>query len=266
MKHMMMDCYGAINFKLDDVMGIYDLLNGLAAEARLDPVAPPTLIPYYYCYDKEDVGISAYLFLKGGHITIHTFSKRECYFVDVMYDGFFNSETIYNYLQVQLPFNTAISNYCINDRRVTETNWAKYTEHDFGPHLVGRIKPRVPLSLDTAFEALEKLAIAADMTPISRANVIKDNMNHPVFIQGIIVIAQSHISLYYDIENDVLYFDLFSCAYFDFSKIEKILGDMFGEMESIELITRGDKYVISRSDNVELNIARCSSRWQKYLR
>ena len=265
MKHMMMDCYGAINFKLDDMTGIYDLLNGIAAEARLDPVAPPTLIPYYYCDDKEDVGISAYLFLKGGHITIHTFSKRECYFVDVMYDGFFNSEMIYNYLQVQLPFNKGISNYCVNDRRVTETSRSNFTEQDFGPHLVGRIKPRQPLTLDTAFEALERLVVAADMTPISRASVIKDNVKNPAFVEGIIVIAQSHISLYYDIENDVLYFDLFSCAYFDFSKIEGILGEMFGEMESMQLVTRGDKYVISRSDNVELNIAKRSSRWQETL-
>ena len=36
MKHMMMDCYGAVNFTLDDMTRIYDLLNGLAAEAKLD--------------------------------------------------------------------------------------------------------------------------------------------------------------------------------------------------------------------------------------
>lgn len=266
MKHMMMDCYGAVNFTLDDMTRIYDLLNGLAAEAKLDAVAPPTLVPYYYCEDQEDVGISAYLFLKGGHITIHTFSKRECYFVDVMYDGFFNSELISNYLQVQLPFNKGISNYCVNDRRVTEMSKENFTEEDFGPHLVGRICPRQPLTLDSAFQALERLVKAADMTPITRANVIMDHTEKPSFIQGIIVIAQSHISLYYDIENDVLYFDLFSCAYFDFSRIEGILSEMFGGIESIQLVTRGDKYVISRSDNVDKNIAARSSRWQKNVK
>ncbi len=265
MRHMMMDCYGAINFKLDDMTGIYDLLNGVAARAGLKTVAPPILIPYYYCEDKEDVGISAYLFLKGGHITIHTFSKRECYFMDIMYDGFFNAEMVYNYLQIQLPFNNAISNYCVNDRRITEHSQEEVTSNDFGPHLVGRIIPKEPITMDRAFEALERLVRAADMTPICRANVIKDSITEPKFIQGIVVIAQSHISLYYDIENEVLYFDLFSCSYFEFGKIEKIITDLFGEMESMQLVKRGDKYVVTRSGDIEKGISKMSARWQSNL-
>ncbi len=265
MRHMMMDCYGAVNFKLDDMTGIYDLLNGIANVAKLSPVAPPTLIPYYYCEDKEDVGISAYMFLKGGHITIHTFSKRECYFVDIMYDGFFNAEMVHNYLETNLPFNEGISNYCVNDRRVTELSEEVVTSEDFGPHLVGRIRPNKEITLDTAFDALERLVKAADMTPISRANVIKDSNDNPTFIQGIVVIAQSHISLYYDIANDILYFDLFSCAYFEYERIESIITELFGEMESMQLVKRGDKYVISRSDDVDLNISKISARWQKNI-
>ncbi|MBQ9099005.1 MAG: S-adenosylmethionine decarboxylase [Clostridia bacterium] len=265
MKHMMMDCYGAINFKLDDMTGIYDLLNGIAHHAKLQPVAPPTLIPYYYCEDKDDVGISAYLFLKGGHITIHTFSKRECYFVDIMSDSFFNAEMVYNYLEVHLPFNKSISNYCVSDRRITEHSSETVTEDDFGPHLVGRLRPREPLTLDRAFHALERLVEAANMTPICRAAVIKDSSRDPHFVQGIIVIAQSHISLYYDIENDVLYFDLFSCAYFDFSRVEQILTDMFGESESMQLVKRGDKYVISRSDDIDASISYISGKWQQNI-
>lgn len=107
MRHMMLDCYGAPNFNLDNNMGIYNLLNGIASMADLEPIAPPTLVPYYYCDDPEDVGISAYLFLRGGHITIHTFSKRECYFVDIMSHDFFSAESVYKYLEVNLPFNTA---------------------------------------------------------------------------------------------------------------------------------------------------------------
>lgn len=262
MRHMMMDCYGAINFKLDDMTGIYNLLNGIADIGKMTTIAPPTLIPYYYCDDQEDVGISAYLFLKGGHVTIHTFSKRECYFVDVMYDGFFNAEMIHNYLETNLPFKEGISNYCVNDRRVTEKSEEVVTTEDFGPHLVGRICPDKPITLDSAFDALERLVKAADMTPISRANVIKDNNSNPTFIQGIIVIAQSHISLHYDILNNVLYFDLFSCAYFEFSQVEAIIKELFGELESMKLVKRGDKYVISRSDDIDWNISRISAKWQ----
>ena len=260
-----MDCYGAINFKLDDMMGIYDLLNGVAAVANLDTVAPPTLIPYYYGSDPEDVGISAYLFLRGGHITIHTFSKRECYFLDIMYDGFFNSEMVYNYLENHLPFNKGVSSYCVNDRRVTEESRMEFTDNDFGPHLVGRMRPREPLTLDLAFDTLEKLVEMADMTPITRASVIKDSRDNPAFVQGIVVIAQSHISLYYDIKNNVLYFDLFSCAYFDFSDIEAKMEELFGKMESMQLVTRGDKYVLIRRNDVEGETAYASARWQRNI-
>lgn len=265
MRHMMMDCYGAINFKLDDMIGIYDLLNGVANIANLKTIAPPTLIPYYYCDDPEDVGISAYLFLRGGHITIHTFSKRECYFLDIMYDGFFNSEMVYDYLRENLPFNKALSNYCINDRRITDVSRSEITADDFGPHLVGRIRPNKPITLDLMFESLEKLVEMAHMTPITRANVIKDSRVEPTFLQGIVVIAQSHISLHYDIANNLLYFDLFSCAYFDFSHIEAALDDIFGTTESMQLVTRGDKYEIMRREDVDGTISYISGKWQKNI-
>ena len=265
MRHMMLDCYGAPNFCLDDVMGIYNLLNGIVDIAELTPVAPPSLIPYYYCDDPEDVGISAYLFLKGGHITIHTFSKRECYFVDIMSPEFFGAEIIYKYLEVNLPFNKAVSNYRTNDRRVDDNDSADVSDLDFGPHLIGRVIPKKPLTLDSAFNALERLTYAADMQQISRANVIKDSNTQPSYIQGIVVIAQSHISLYYDTADNIIYFDLFSCAYFDYSKVETIVTELLGEIENIGLVCRGDKYVLSRSSNIESNILQRGKKWQKNI-
>lgn len=265
MRHMMLDCYGAPNFNLDNAMGIYDLLNGIANIAELSPVAPPSLVPYYYGSDPEDVGISAYLFLRGGHITIHTFSKRECYFVDIMTPEFFNSDSVYKYLSVNLPFDKAISNYRVNDRRVNDTQDDEVDELDFGPHLVGRIVPREPVTLDSAFSALERLAIAADMQPITRANVIKDRLENPAYVQGIILIAQSHISLYYDLQENVIYFDLFSCAYFDFSKVDVIVKELLGEPECIRLVCRGDKYALSRNSNVDGSVALAGKRWQKNI-
>lgn len=262
MRHMMLDCYGAPNFSLDNAIGIYNLLNGIADIANLTPVAPPSLVPYYYCDDPEDVGISAYLFLKGGHITIHTFSKRECYFVDVMSPGYFDSESVYKYLEVNLPFNGAISNYRVNDRRVNDEENAAVNELDFGPHLIGRVKPEGQVTLDSLYSALEKLALAADMKPITRANVIKDKIENPSYLQGIIVIAQSHISVYYDMSENLIYFDLFSCAYFDFSKVDKILKELLGQPETIKLVCRGNKYALSRNSDVDSNVAQIGRKWQ----
>ena len=79
----MIDCYGSKNHSLENLVYINDTLNKIAYNLNLDPIATPYLIPYYYGSVKEDIGVSAFLLLKGGHITIHTFPLRECYFVDV---------------------------------------------------------------------------------------------------------------------------------------------------------------------------------------
>ncbi len=262
---MMLDCYGAPNFNLDNQIFIYNLLNGIANIANLTPVAPPSLVPYYYCDDPEDVGISAYLFLRGGHITIHTFSKRECYFVDVMSPDYFDSESVYKYLEVNLPFNDAVSNYRVNDRRVNDDENADVSELDFGPHLIGRIVPRGQVTLDLLFSVLEKLALAADMQPITRANVIRDKIDNPSYLQGIIIIAQSHISAYYDISENLIYFDLFSCAYFDYSKVDTIVNELLGQPETIRLVCRGNKYALSRNSNVDSNVMQIGKKWQKNI-
>ena len=266
MKHVMIDCYCTNNYKLDDLMYINDLLNKLADWANLKTVAPPVMIPYYYCKDERDVGISAYLFLNGGHITIHTFSRRQCYFVDVMYDGNFDAEGIYDFLHSNLTFEKSISNLCINDRRVTNNLRGNVTDTDFGPHLVGRIIPNCEISLDKMFDILEQLVYVADMTPISRPNVIKNNINNYTWLQGIIVIAQSHISLYYDTENHILYFDLFSCSYFDFSQMESTISRLLGIPESLQLVKRGDKFALSFDEVNELSVAGISAQWQKNIK
>ena len=83
----MLDCYGSTESKLDDVKYINNMLNHIAYEVGVITVAPPFLLPYYYGVDQNDMGVSAFLFLKGGHITIHTFPLRECYFIDMVYDA-----------------------------------------------------------------------------------------------------------------------------------------------------------------------------------
>ena len=265
MRHMMLDCYDSKSFALNDCMSVYDALNGIAEEASLDAVAPPTLIPYYYCEEILDVGISAYLFLRGGHITIHTFPKRGCFFVDIMYDGFFDSKRVYDYLLARFSFSESISNYRIVDRRFTEEEKANVDDMDFGPHLIGKSTVSSPLTMEKMFVTLEELVDEADMNIISRANVIYDNRHSPRFLQGIVVIAQSHISMYYDCETQDVYFDLFSCASFDYERMEDIFARKIGKLVSIMLVFRGNKHVIS--DNGE-GAAACaiSSNWQKNIR
>ena len=264
MKHMMIDCYCSHSGGMNDCMYIYNLLNELADSQDMVTVAPPVLIPYYYCEDKQDVGISAYVFLNGGHITIHTFPHRKCYFLDIVYDGFFDAQAIYDYLRSAMPFDEQITNFQVADRRVTDHGKMEVTDNDFGPHLVGRIIPNKEINMECIYDALEMLVACADMKPITRASIIK-NKRDATYLQGIVLIAQSHISLYYDIAEKVLYFDLFSCAYFDFSSIEKIITDLFGKCESLALVKRGDKYALN-TESTELNYIRMCSKWQRNIR
>ena len=83
MKHMTLDCYGANERPLDDVKFINEILNKLAYKLKINPIEPPHLLPYYYGSVKEDIGISGKMLLLGGHVTIHTFPLRTCYFIDI---------------------------------------------------------------------------------------------------------------------------------------------------------------------------------------
>ena len=88
----MLDCYGANERQLDDVKLINEVLNKLVYKMKLKPIEPPHLLPYYYGSVKEDIGVSGKLLLLGGHVTIHTFPLRTCYFVDIFYDGEFDED------------------------------------------------------------------------------------------------------------------------------------------------------------------------------
>ena len=105
MKHVMLDCYGANERELDDVKLINEILNKLVYKLKLRPIEPPHLLPYYYGSVKEDIGVSAKMLLLGGHVTIHTFPLRTCYFVDIFYDGEFDEEEVYKFFSYELPYN-----------------------------------------------------------------------------------------------------------------------------------------------------------------
>ena len=104
MLHMMLDAYGATEGRLNDVKFINNSLNSIAEKLGVIPVAPPFLLPYYYGVEPEDIGISSFLFLKGGHITIHTFPLRECYFVDMVFDGLYDEKKAVSLFKKAFPF------------------------------------------------------------------------------------------------------------------------------------------------------------------
>lgn len=261
MKHTMVDGYGASSYKLDDINLINDSLNYLASFLGVKPVAPPALIPYYYGEDDEDSGVSAYLFLKGGHITIHTFPRRECYFLDIIYDGFFETDKLVSFLERELPFERANSKVVTVDRRVKEQTIIPMEKRDFGPHVLAKIKVTKKVGMEEISDFLETIVPNINMHPITRAVVIKDNPANPTYLTGMILIAESHIGIHYNLQEQVIYFDLFSCAMFDASGLSKALEDAFGELISYSIIVRGTKYDYKRASKLTANMKYNNKLW-----
>ena len=261
MKHTMIDCYGASKYKLDDVNLINDSLNYLAAFLGVKPIAPPSLVPYYYGEDDEDSGVSAYLFLKGGHLTIHTFPRRECYFLDIIYDGFFETDKLVSFLEKELPFEKANSQVVTVDRRVKEQNVISMEKRDFGPHVLAKIKVTKKVGMEEMSDFLEGIIPRINMHPITRAFVLKDNPSDPTYLSGMILIAESHIGIHYNLKDQLMYFDLFSCAMFDSSGLSKELEDVFGNLVSYSITVRGTKYDYKRTTKLNSNMKYSNQLW-----
>ena len=224
MKHITIDCYGAISNQLDDMKVINNVLTNLTYELDLDPICPPTIIPYYYGKVKEDIGISAFVILDGGHVTIHTFPVRECYFIDVYSTGDFNEQEVYNFFLNALPFSEKKSKFVVRNRDEKTFEIGEYDSVvDFGPHVMAEIECDRPTSMEEMFDFLEKMALDIDMDPITRPYIVKSSMQDPNYLSGIIVIAQSHIALHYNYETKKIYADIFSCAPFNYSEMDEEL-------------------------------------------
>ena len=219
MNHIMIDCYGANETRLDDISGINELLSEITSSLALAPIMPPFLLPYYYSKSALDVGISAFVLLVGGHITIHTFPQRECVFIDMLVDGYFDPKKLRDILQKYFMYTS--ENVVRTERRYLDKSISADRilpndycgEGDFGPHIIARIE-NVETSFEKIYDILDKMPWKINMTPISRPYVLKSSATDPKYISGIVMIAQSHIAFHYDLELKTLYCDLFSCSFY----------------------------------------------------
>ena len=266
MKHVMLDAYGAEETQSNNILHINELLNEIAYDLKLEPVAPPQLIPYYYGKVKEDVGITSFMLLRGGHITIHTFPMRECYFVDCVSEKDFDKDLFYDLFFEKLHFNKSKSFYQETDRNTTNPRMEEYNpQNDFGPHYMARIKRSEAPTMEFMFDFLENIVHEIDMDEITRAFVLKDTIKDPSYLSGIIIIAQSHISIHYSYKEKKIYADCFSCAPFDFSTLNKSFGAL-GEVEISELIPRGTKHLYRAKSKIENDTLLASTRWQRIVK
>lgn len=265
MKHTTLDCYGANEQQLDDIKSINQLLTEVVYELGLNPICPPAIIPYYYGKIKEDIGVSAYVLLEGGHLTIHTFPIRECYFVDCFSVNDFDEAKLHTFFLEELPFNEKKSQITTEHRITGKFDIQNYEpSSDFGPHLMAEINCDSELKMEYVFDFLENTAYEINMDPITRATVMKSTINNPLFLSGIIVIAQSHISLHYEYATHKIYADIFSCMPFDYSQVSKIL-ERLGKVVSNVLVPRGTKHIYKVKSSVEKDTLLANTKWQKFV-
>ena len=118
----------------------------------------------------------------------------------------------------------------------------------FGPHITIDLKgcPKEVLSnYDLHFEYLKKLPSLIQMTPITQPYVFPYSGLIPSDkgITGIVIIAESHISIHSFEEKGYSFIDIFSCKNFDIDKAIKITTDLF-KPESYELnvVERGKDF------------------------
>ena len=242
-RHYMLDAYGCFTEQSNSIMVVNDLLVRIANDLGMKPVMPPFLVPFYYCMDPDDVGVSAFCICSNGsHITIHTFPYRSCYFVDILTDQFFSENDVTTAIQNQIY--ASIINTNVVDRRVFEGTANDIdTNIDFGPHYMITVED-IDASLESIYSWLDKIAPRINMQAICRPYVIFDKVNSPEYISGFLVVAQSHIAFHYSIKERVANIDIFSCSFLENGAIENLLKDSFGDQTKVNLFARGSKHRI----------------------
>ncbi len=264
-RHYMLDAYGCLAEQADNILIVNDVLTQVAIELNMQPVMPPFLIPYYYCNEPEDVGVSAFCICANGeHITIHTFPNRSCYFADILTSQFFTKEEASELFCNQIYAKELRAN--LIDKRTdfdTETPMIDKTV-DFGPHYIINVS-NINMTMEKICVWLDAIAAKINMLPISRPYVIFDKAEDPSVISGFLVVAQSHISIHYDIKAHVANIDIFSCSFLDNGTIENILHQYFGDDFKMKLIARGSKYVLQCQAHTRENRIEKSRFWRENI-
>ena len=259
MNHIMIDGYRASENRLDDIKTVNSVLNEIVNTLNIDSVMPPFLLPYYYAKDGDDDGISAFVLLEGGHITIHTFPRRGCLFVDLLYDGYFDEDKLCSILRRTFHYDADDEKTLRTERRFYNPTIENATSlsGDFGPHIIARLED-VEVGFEQIFDMLDVLPQSTNMIPICRPYVLKTKD----YICGVVLIAQSHIAFHYCVKEKTLFADLFSCSFYKSDNFCEFLRKQFGGKEiNDKTLIRGSKHD-KQISNRERKI-KTLSRWQK---
>jgi S-adenosylmethionine/arginine decarboxylase-like enzyme len=253
--HFAMDGFQGYRSRFDDVKLVQELLEEVPHILKLRPVMPPCLQPYYNGIVPEDCGISGFVLLAGGHLTLHTFSFRECFFADLVYPGPFDAHRAQLALQTTLPCRSVFAQTLERGEAAELIRSTRRPSidpaHDFGPHLFMRFSPyQGPTSMDDLFELFDRMPERIGMTPIMRPYLLKTaTADGARYLSAITLIAESHVSLHIFPDHGEAFMDLFSCKFFDTDAVLKVLVEDFGgNAREQVLVSRGQRYTQLRTE------------------
>lgn len=245
MNHFVMDAFNGYRSRLDDITLVHEFLEELPLKLGLKTVMPPYILPYYNGVVPEDCGISAFVFLAGGHFTIHTFSFREAYYVDMVSTETFDALKVENIIKETFPAERVTSYLLEREKQETYPRKIEINEElDFGPHLfLDFDNYNGPRTMDELFSLFDSMPFNIGMTPIMRPYTVKNVVGGENVTSILTMIAESHISLHYFEKSKKAYLDLFSCRFFDYEDVIGKLKQVFNsEVTNETLISRGSLY------------------------
>lgn len=252
MYHFIMDVFNGYRSRLDDVLLVNEVLEEIPLKLGIKTVMPPFILPYYNGVVPEDCGISAFVFLAGGHFTLHTFSYREAYFVDLLSPEPIDVARLEQLIKEAFPAGRVTSYLLQREKPSTYPQKIEINQSlDFGPHLFLDFDHYVgPKTMDDLFELFDTMPYRIGMTPIIRPYAMKNTVNGEKVTSILTMIAESHISLHYFEESQKAYMDLFSCRFFDTAEVIPTLKQIFGGHVNNEvLMARGSKYQQFKTDS-----------------
>lgn len=249
MQHLMIDGFQGFRSRFDQLQLIQEVLEEIPTQLGLQPAMPAFLRPYYNGVVPEDCGISGFLFLAGGHFTIHTFSFREAYFADLVSSTPFDTRRLQFLLEATFPCDTTT---CTSMSRNGGPLPASKPDipNDFGPHLLLDIDEYTgPSTMDDLFRVFDRLPQMIGMTPIMRPYLVRNTTPDGPVLSAMTMIAESHVSIHVYEAKRQAYFDLFSCRFFDRDAVvPRIMAEFPGGAVEEGLGIRGSKYQLLRTE------------------
>ncbi len=265
--HFTFDGFHGHRSRFDDLKLVQELMEELPSQLGLQPVMPPVMFPYYNGMVPEDCGISAFVLLRGGHFTVHTFSFAECLFADLVSPGDFSADMAKAEIEGMFPCKF-VTTHTVSRGAGGGPAFMQEDEidpgADFGPHLFVHFSPYTgPTTMDDLFDLFDKLPERVNMTPIMRPFLVRspDGAGGTV-LSALTMIAESHISLHVFPQTGEAFFDLFSCKFFNTQKVvDTLIESLGGNAQSHFMVSRGCRFKDQRTHRED--VLRQVNLWRK---